>query len=151
MLALCQATCKQSVRRGAVAFESLLILPLFLLVVVAAVGVADLVVTEQLVDEASGRAARTAALGGSEEQVKESVRAVLGAERAKHVTIHVGPVRRSAPSEHDTVGSTGRDAVPPGGLIEVRIEIEARHATTTRLAPVSGTELLVGRTVMQRE
>ena len=127
-------------RRGVLAAEALLAIPLFLLVVLGAVGMADLLITEQVVGEASGRAARTAAMGGSPEDVTNVVRAVLGDERAKQATITVR-------------GVDGTDAslVPPGGLLEVRVQIPARHATTTGLAPVSGDEPLVGRTVMQRE
>lgn len=126
-------------RRGVASFEAIFVLPIFLALVLGMAGIADLLITEQLIGEASARAARTAALGGTEEQVKESIRAVLGPDRADHAKIHVGAAN----------GEPG--PVPPGGLIEVRIEIECRHATTTGLAPVSGDEPLVGRTVMQRE
>jgi hypothetical protein len=126
-------------RRGAAAIETLLVLPLFVAILLGMVGVADLLITEQMVGEASGRAARTAALGGSEEQVRESVRAVLGVERGDRAKIHIGRAD----------GEPG--PVPPGGLIEVRIEIDAGAATTTGLAPVGSDEPLIGRTVMQRE
>jgi len=126
-------------RRGAAAFETVLVLPVFLALLLGMVGIADLIITEQLLIEASCRGARAAALGGSPEQVRECVRAVLGEERCRRATIHVGPAG-------DEPGP-----VPPGGLIEVRVELEARHATATGLAPVRGDEPLVGRTVMQRE
>jgi hypothetical protein len=126
-------------RRGAVAFEALLIVPLFLTLAAGVVGIADLLITEQLIGEASGRAARTAALGGTEEQVIESIQAVLGSDRTQHAKVYIG-------SAHGEPGP-----VPPGELIEVRIQIEARHATVTRLVPVSSDEPLIGRTVMQRE
>jgi Flp pilus assembly protein TadG len=127
-------------RRGTLSVEALFVLPLFLLVVLGAVGIADLVVSEQLVDEAAGRAARAAALGGSPEEVSAAVRAVLGEARANQTTVTVRGTDGKDPSE-----------VPPGGLLEVRVAIPARHATTTGLAPVPGDELLLGRTVMQRE
>jgi hypothetical protein len=135
-----------------VAVETLLVLPLFLALVVGMVGVADLLVAEQLLGEASGRAARTAALGGSEEQVRESIRAVLGPERAAHAKIYVGPAA-GQPKGNKGNGEPGHKDRPvaPGEMIEVRIEIAARHATATGLAPVGGDEPLVGRTVMQRE
>lgn len=126
-------------RRGIVTVELLLALPVFVALMLGMVGLADLVITEQLLAEASGRAARAAALGGSEEQVKEAVRAVLGPDRAERTTIRVGAANgRSGP-------------VPPGGLIEVRVEIEAQYATATRFAPIRDDEMLLGRTVMQRE
>lgn len=130
---------RPSSRRGTVAFETLMVLPLFLALLLGMVGIADLLIAEQMVAEASGRAARTAALGGTEEQVRDSVRAVLGASRADKAKITVLSVD----------GEPG--PVPPGGLIEVRVELEARHATSTRLAPVGGDESVVGRSVMQRE
>src|SRR5262245_34764487 len=100
-------------RRGVITIELLLALPGFLALIFGMVGLADLLVAEQLLAEASGRAARTAALGGSEEQVKEAVRSILGPERTDRATIHVRPA------------NGGSGPVPPGGLIEVRIEIEA--------------------------
>jgi len=131
---------KRTPRRGFVTMELLYFaLPVFLIVVFGMVGLGDLLVTEQLLAEASGRAARAAALGGSEEQIKDAVRSILGPDRTGHAKIHVGRA------------DGGSGPVPPGGLIEVRIEIEARHATVTHLAPVSDDELLLGRTVMQRE
>jgi Flp pilus assembly protein TadG len=130
---------ERKTRRGVATVELLLILPVFLALALGLVGMADLLVTEQLLAEASGRAARAAALGGSEEQVKDAVRSVLGPDRAERATIRVGPA------------SGGPGPVPPGGLIEVRVEIEAQYATTTNLAPIRSDELLLGRTVMQRE
>ena len=117
----------------------LLALPVFLVLVFGMVGLADLLVAEQLLAEASGRAARAAALGGSEEQVKDAVRSILGPARTDRATIRVGPA------------NGGSGPVPPGGLLEVRIELEAQYATTTHLAPIRSDEVLLGRTVMQRE
>lgn len=126
-------------RHGNVAVEMFFVVPLFLVIVLGLVGLADLLITEQLLGEASGRGARTAALGGSEAQVKESVRAVLGKNRADQAKITV----RAADGS--------KAPVPPGGLVEVLIELEVKNATATGLAPVSGDEVLIGRTVMQRE
>jgi len=123
-----------------VAFEALAAIPLFLIVLLGGVGIADLLITEQLVSEASGRAARKAAMGGSTEEIDAVVRAVLGDKRAGQATITVRGVDGTEASQ-----------VPPGGLLEVRIEIAARHALTTGLAPVGADEPLLGRTVMQRE
>lgn len=161
MLARRPTSRKAPARRGAISFEALLILPLFTLVIFGAVGIADLVITEQLIDEASGRGARVAALGGSREQVEEAVRAVIGPERMKHAKVHIGPAARGGKKNDknddndrkrkDRDDDSGERAVPPGGLLEVRVELPARHATATRLAPIRATETLVGRTVMQKE
>jgi hypothetical protein len=155
-------------RRGTAAAETLLVLPLFALLLAGMIGLADLLIAEQQLDEASGRAARCAALGGTEEQVRDTIRAVLGPERAKHATIHITPLgcenrpgrsddradrqagtRDDRQDGHADDGHHGRGS--PCGLIEVRIELEARYATVTRLAPVRRSEKLVARTVMQRE
>jgi Flp pilus assembly protein TadG len=135
----CYSRNRRTRRRGIYTIELLLALPVFLALLVGMVGLADLLVTEQLLAEASGRAARAAALGGSEEQIKEAVRAVLGPERTERTRIRVGAAN----------GQSG--PVPPGGLIEVRVEIEAQYATVTGFAPVRNDEVLLGRTVMQRE
>ena len=139
MIALRPNVRNNRIRRGVISFELLLFIPLVMAMLLGMAGVADLIISEQLIGEASGRAARTAALGGTEEQINESIQAVLGADRAGHAKIYIGAAN----------GEPG--PVPPGGLIEVRIEIESRHATSTGLAPVSGDEPLIGRTVMQRE
>jgi len=131
---------ERNARRGSIATETLLVLPLLLLVVLGMVGLADLIISEQMLAEAGGRAARAAALGKSPEEISAAARSVLGDERAANATISVRPV-----------GGQENEPVPPGGLIEVRIELAARHATTTSLALVSPDEVLVGRAVMQRE
>lgn len=139
MLALRLTARERNKRRGVAVVEMAIILPIVLLMIFGMAGLADLLVTEQLLSEASGRAARTAALGGTDEQVKAAVAATLGPQRAQHVAIYVGAAD----------GSKG--PVPPGGLIEVRLEVKAGDATATRLFPIRADEVLVGRTVMQKE
>ena len=178
----------RTARRGAVAFETLLFLPLFTLVMFGAVGIADLILAEQRLDEACGRAARCAAVGGSPEQVRACVVAVLGHERGKHAKIYVGPVGKSGRIGHDEReddhnsrddrddrdnrndrdeprhvrlskpehGSHGDDGIEwhpvrCGELLEVRIELDAHVATSTKLARICGSKSLLTRTVMQRE
>lgn len=120
-------------RRGAVTVEALLAVPILLLLLALLVGAAELIAAEQAVAEAAGRAARVAAIGGTPEQVQAAAAAVLGAERAGRATVTVEP-------------AAGR----PGELIDVRVTVAARHLTT-RLAPVSRDEGLVGRVVVVRE
>jgi hypothetical protein len=144
-------------RRGAVAFEALIVLPLFSLIVIGMVGLADLIISEQLLAEASARGARTAALGGTEDQIRDSILAVLGPQRGEHVSIHVFPVSALTNDEKPENSvyrqSDGRDnwKCRPGELIEVRIELECQYAAATRFCPVSPNELLIGRSVMQCE
>src|SRR4051794_32436682 len=123
-------------RRGAVSVEALFAVALVMTVVLGAVGVADLLIAEQSLAEASGRAARVAALGGTEGEIAAAAAAVLGPARAGHAKITVG-----------TPAGSGT-AAAAGGMVEVRVEVEARHATLTPFAPVSGGEKLLGRTVM---
>ena len=120
-------------RRGVVAVESLLAVPVVLAVLALLVGAAELIAAQQLLAEAGGRAARVAAVGGTPEQVRAAVVAVLGAERGEQAEVTIDP-----------------PAGPPGGLVEVRVTLAARHLTT-RLAPVARDEPLAGRTVMVRE
>lgn len=126
-------------RRGSTAVETLLILPLLLAVAAALVGLGDLLVAEQLVGEASVRAARVAALGGDETEVRQVVATVLGPARASRAQVYIGsPNGPTSP-------------VAPGQPLEVRIEITVRDATMTWLVPASPNEVLVGRAVMLKE
>ncbi len=173
-------------RRGAVAIEALFVILLLTIVVCGAFGLADLIIAEQRLDEACGRAARCAACGGTPDQIRECVIAVLGPERGKRAKIYVGPVGHRGNKGHDKghdEGHPGHDrdrdgrddhdrgrgpdigkghqnhddsnfechAVRCGELLEVCIELDACAATTTRLAPVRGSERLLARAVMQRE
>ncbi|MDW8243464.1 MAG: hypothetical protein RMJ88_09655 [Thermogemmata sp.] len=119
--------------------EILLTLPLLLLVAAGLVGLADLLVAEQLVGEAAARAARVAALGGDETEVQQVVAAVLGEHRASRARILIG-------------SPEGTPSPPaPGQPLEVRVELRVRDATLTWLVPANPNELLIGRAVMLRE
>lgn len=146
---------ERTARRGSVSFEALLVLPLLLLVVFGGVGLSDLLVTEQVIDEASAKAARTAALGGSAERVRQTARAALGPKRAEHAEITVRVIRADKADEprDDSDSDRGYDDYrpAPGDLLEVRVTIPARYATATALAPVKGETKLVGRSVIQHE
>lgn len=120
-------------RRGAVAIETLLAVPVVMAVLALLVGAAELIAAQQLLAEAGGRAARVAAVGGTPGQVRAAVAAVLGSERGEKAEVVIDPPDG-----------------PPGGLVEVRVTLAARHLTT-RLAPVSRNEPLAGRAVMVRE
>lgn len=126
-------------RRGATAVETLLSLPLLLVVAAGLVGLSDLLVAEQLVGEASVQAARVAALGGDMTEVRQVVAAVLGPTRAAQAQIFVG-----RPDGND-------GPVAPGQPLEVRIEITVRDATMTWLVPASPSEPIIGRVIMLKE
>lgn len=144
-------------RHGVAAVELLLVTPILLAIAIGMVGLADLIIAEQKVDEASGRAARVAALGGSDDQIEAAVRATLGSDRA---SVRLTPIRAPRPASaeggHDrTEADEGAADTDKGSghleLIEVRVEIEVRHVAATRFVPTSRTEKLVGRTVVQRQ
>jgi Flp pilus assembly protein TadG len=121
------------------AAELFFVLPLLLILTLGMVGLADLLIAEQLVTEASGRGARVIALGGTEDQAKDAIQAVIGPDRTDKANI-----------VFVTTTDDGQP-IPPGGLIEVRIELETQYATVTQFAPVASDDLVIGRTVMQRE
>jgi Flp pilus assembly protein TadG len=126
-------------RTGVVTLETLFLLPLLLVVLVGAIGLLGLTVAERTLDEAAGVGARIAAADGTDADVRAAIQAVLGTSRAEHAVTYVV---RETPD--------GRP-IPPGGLIEVRIELEARYATATRFARVSPDRMLIGRAVMPRQ
>lgn len=159
MLALRPLVRNRRARRGMVSTETLLVLPLFLTVVLGMVGLADLLIAEQLLNEASARGARVAAVGGSDEQIKDAIQAILGPDKMANATIYVGRPHRANQSEsHGHDGQWQQNAenqqgrpIWPGELIEVRIEIQAQNATTTSLIHFCPNQQLIGRTVMQLE
>lgn len=165
MFAPCRTTPKRSPRRrGSAPVELLIVLPVFLLILFGIGGLADLLITEQLLSEASARGARTAALGGTKAEIEASVRAVLGPVRSKNVNIEIGIAEEkqsaSQAASPSTDGNNGSEqaepvsvttGVPPGQLIAVRVSAKVRDVAATRLVPLGGNELLVGQTVMQKE
>ncbi|MCS6865235.1 MAG: hypothetical protein RMJ56_16420 [Gemmataceae bacterium] len=146
--------------RGVVSVELLFTLPLVVLAGFLMVGIADLVIAEQKLDEAAGRAGRIVAMGGSEQDVRNMLTAFLGPERAQHTQVTLTPLKRpeilpSADSAAMEMEAANFADAPPVGakhreLIEVRIELEVRHATVTALVPLGRTEKLIGRTVVPR-
>ncbi len=124
---------------GVVALEILLLLPLLLILLVGVVGLVDLIAAEQTLDEAAGVGARVLAAGGTDDEVVAAVQAVLGNGRTERAIIRA--IRDTADGQ----------PIPPGGLVEVRVELEARYAITTAFAPVARGRTLVSRSVMPRQ
>lgn len=125
-------------RRGWSTLESLFVLPVLLLVVVALVEFATLIAAEQKLAEASGVACRTAAVGRSDDDCKEAVKAVLGKHQYDAAKIHID--RRRDPH--------------CGEVVEVCIHLPAKAAAPCVLRSC-GVKLtdddLVGRTYMRSE
>jgi len=129
---------RRSSRRGWSTLESLLVLPILLVVVVALVEFAMLIATEQKLAEASGVACRTAAVGRSDDDCKEAVKAVLGKHKYDMAKIHID--RRRDPH--------------CGDVIEVCVHLPARAAgpCVLRSCGVKLTDdTLVGHTFMRAE
>jgi len=173
------STTTRARRRGIAAIELLLITPVFLLVLAGMIGFADLIIAEQKMDQASGRVARIASMGGSEDQMREALVAVLGPERAKHAKIKIRVIKPQhtdahAGDQHDGPDEHGQHAERLGNddepgdndndnthapraacghleLIEVCVELDVSRATVTKLVPVCRTETIIGRTVVQRQ
>jgi Flp pilus assembly protein TadG len=118
--------------------ETLLVLPILLAVVVALVEFAMVIVAEQKVAEASGLACRTAAVGRSDDDCKEAVKAVLGKRQYDEAKIKID--RR-------------RDA-HLGDVVDVRVDLPVKAAAPCVLRSC-GLKLcddtLIGRTVMKAE
>lgn len=147
--------------------EALFVLPIFSLITLGLVAISDLIVAEQLLSEASARGARTAALGGTEDQIREAVFSVLGPARSQYATIYVTPVTNCGDNSHNQQRGESPDAVPvspssgnnppggwkcrPGQLVEVRVEVDVGHATVLSFCPVCPSEKLVGCSVTQCE
>ncbi len=146
--------------RGVVTAELLLTLPLIVLLGAFLVGLVDLVIAEQKLDEASGRAGRIVALGGSEQDVRTMLDAFWGPERARYAQVTITPLNQPGISPSTDSFATEIDAVNFADapvartqhreLIEVRIELDVRRATVTKLVPLGRDEKLIGRTVVSR-
>jgi hypothetical protein len=104
-----RAPARPSTRPGSAAFETLLILPLFLIAIFGAVGLSDLLIAEQRLDEAAGRLARLAACGGSKDQIRSVAVACLGPDRVRNAKIYVGPCRRNGNQSDQGQNQQGQD------------------------------------------
>lgn len=125
-------------RRGWSALETLLVLPVLLAVVIALVEFAMIIAAEQRVAEASGLACRTAAVGRSDDDCKEAVKAVLGKRQFESCEIKID--RR-----HDA---------HLGDVVDVRVDLPVKAAAPCVLRSC-GVKLcddtLIGHTVMKAE
>ena len=129
---------RPSNRPASVSLEALFVLPVLLLVVVALVEFAMLIAAEQKLAEASGVAARTAAVGRSDDDAREAVKAVLGKTQYDAAKVKID--RR-----HD-------DHL--GDLVEVRIDLPAKAAAPCVLRSCGvkiSDDTLIGRTLMRAE
>lgn len=125
-------------RPASVALEAAFVLPILLVVVVALVEFTMIVSAEQRLAEASGVAARTGAVGRSDADMKEAVKAVLGPSQYESADVRID--RRTDPHL--------------GGVVEVRIELPTKAAAPSVLRSFGvklSEDTLVGRTLMRVE
>ena len=129
-------------RRGHVALELLLVLPILLTVLLGTVEFSLLLTAQQQVSLASREATRVAALGGSVGDIEQVVRLTLGDSRFAQATV--------TPILVDANGNP----IPSGEPIAVRVELPASAAVPDLLvfAGLSiRNQVLMGQTVMRKE
>jgi Flp pilus assembly protein TadG len=125
-------------RSGWTTLEALWVVPILLIVVVALVEFAMVIAAEQKVAEASGLACRTAAVGRSDDDAREAVKAVLGKRQYDEAKIKID--RR-----HD-------DHL--GDVVDVRVDLPVKAAAPCVLRSCGlklCDDMLIGRTVMKAE
>jgi len=126
-------------RRGLLAMELLLALPILLALVLAVVQFALLLSARQQVTVAAREAARVAALGGSPADVRRVVDRFVGPE--------VGTVTARMT---DTAGTP----LPPGEPVEVAVRVPTRRMVPELLGMIGfglGDRELVARAIMRKE
>lgn len=129
---------RRSNRLATVSIEALFVVPILLVLAMAVVEFSLLIAAEQKLAEASGVAARTAAVGRSDADVKAAVKAILG------------PKQYSA-ADVDIARKYDRHL---GDVVEVRIALPAKVAAPCVLRSCGvkmSADKLVGRTLMRVE
>ena len=137
---------RRSRRCGYLLFELLLLLPVLLVLVLAAVEFGMLLQARQQLVAASREGGRVAAVGGTHQDVEELTRRVLGSGR-------LGDAEIQLTFEDGTPLLPGQ-TVPTGAAVAVWIRLPARHAVPDLLRFIGYSlkdDEIVGRTVMRRE
>lgn len=125
-------------RPASVSLEALLVIPILLVVVLALVEFGMVIAAEQKVAEASGLACRTAAVGRSDDDCKEAVKAVLGKKQYEACKVKIDRRR----DDH------------LGDVVDVRVDLPVKAAAPCVLHSCGikwCDEMLIGRTVMKAE
>lgn len=137
---------RAGLRSGYLLFELLLLFPVLLVLILAAVEFGMLLHARQQLIAASREGCRVAAVGGTQEDVAEMVRQVLGPGRLGDAEVHLTladgtPV--ASPSE-----------IPTGEAVAVWVRLPARYAVPDLLRFIGYSlrdDQIIGRTVMRRE
>lgn len=133
-------------RRGVLAFELLLILPLLLLLILAMVQFSLTLHARQQLVAASREGCRVAALGGDQEAIENTIKRVLGNGRLADAEIDVT----------DEAGTpiTAGQIIPTGEPISVWLRLPTVHVVPDLLRFMGYSirkDELIARTVMRRE
>ena len=131
----------RSRRRGGVALELLLVLPILLAVLLGAVELSLWLTAQQQVNLAAREGARVAAVGGNLDDVNAAVRSALGA-RFDQATVQA------------QLTDGGGAPLPPGQPVTVAVALPASAVVPDLLAFVGVSVrnvTLVGQTVMRKE
>ena len=133
-------------RRGILAFELLLVLPILLLVVLAAVQFSLTLHARQQLVAASREGCRVAALGGDLSEIAKTIRRTLGNGRLADAEIELTDETGKPISEGVTV--------PSGDSVAVWLRLPTVHVVPDLLRFMGYSiqrDELVARTVMRRE
>lgn len=129
-------------RSGIVAFELLLLLPIFVVILLGFVQITTIVVVEERLAAASEQGARAASQGGSVMDIDAAVRASLGPGKIRD---NIKPV---------ILDPADPVAAPSGTPLKVRVEVEASKVIPDYLRFIGfslASHTLVGQTVMRKE
>lgn len=135
-------TAKSTRRPGSLAFELLLLLPIFLVILLGFVQLSTIVVVEERLAAASEQGARAASQGGSVMDVETAVRDSLGPGTIRD---NLKPLILNPP---DPV------AAFTGAPLTVRVEVNAKDVIPDYLNFIGfslANHVLVGQTVMRKE
>lgn len=132
-------TSRRPLRRGSMTVELIIIMPVMLVVVYLFVQMGLLMATTERLIAASQQGARTAARGGSEQDVRDAVRDVLGDLRFKKAEVVA-----------DLADATTGRPRQTGEPVEVTVKLKGKDAIAIPLLFGSNDELM-GRSKLRKE
>jgi Flp pilus assembly protein TadG len=131
-----------SKRRGSLAIEMLIVLPVLLAIMLGMVEFSMLLVSRQELLTASREGARVAAIGGSQDDVEAAVRQFLGTGSLSQATITT------------VLTDNQGQPLPSGSPVAVTVSLPANQAAPDLLVFIGFSlrdETLVAQTVMRKE
>ena len=142
-------------RRGSVALETLLFLPLFVVFLIAFVEFTAIVNAEQKLVRASHAGAKCAGEGATLEQIRDVVDYNLGrGALAEHRCITVAMVVRNRHGEEELVPVEAPECLPPHTLLVVTVNAPTRRVVPNLLRSIGvclSDDELVGQTALRKE